>query len=88
MTELELALADAGGADAPPEQSARLRELLVRELRRGPRELRLARTGYPDPIVIALAPADRRVLAALPLEPELRADPDAETASGQVRDSL
>jgi len=77
MTELELALADAGGADAPPEQSARLRELLVRELRRGPRELRLARTGYPDPIVIALAPADRRVLAALPLEPELRADPDA-----------
>src|SRR4051794_16975649 len=77
MTELEVALADAGGADAPPEQSARLRELLVRELHRGRRELRLARTGYPDPIAVGLAPGDGEVLAALPLEPELRADPDA-----------
>jgi len=77
MTELEMALADAGGADAPPELSARLRELLLAELRRGRRELRLARTGYTESIAVALAPGDGEVVAALPLDRELRADPDA-----------
>ena len=50
-SELDLALADAGGADAPPECGARLRELLRAELERGARELGEARTGRERPIV-------------------------------------
>ncbi|MGE5636201.1 MAG: hypothetical protein ACM3UV_04570 [Nocardioidaceae bacterium] len=40
-------------------------------------ELRLPRTGYPDPIALAFAPLERAVAAACPAPPELRADPDA-----------
>lgn len=80
-SKLERVLADAGGAAAPREWSARLGDLLADELDRGARELRARRTGYPDPIVIALA-ADTAVLAALPLPVALRADPDATTERG------
>jgi hypothetical protein len=76
-SELERALADAGGADAPREWGARLRELLRAELARGARELGEARSGRDRPVVLAVAAADRAVTAALPLEPELRADPGA-----------
>jgi hypothetical protein len=82
--ELEAALADAGGAAAPLELSARLRELLAAELERGAGELRESRTGYPDPIVAALAAGEREVLAVLPLPPELRADPDAASDRGAL----
>jgi hypothetical protein len=88
--ELERALADAGGAEAPREWSARLRELLHAELERGARELEEARTGRERPIALALAPGTGSVVAALPLPPELRADPDvvgdraAELASAAV----
>ena len=76
-SELELALADAGGAAAPREVSARLRRLLDAELGRGARELGERRTGYDEPIVVAVAATDEAVLAALPVSPELRADPGA-----------
>src|ERR687892_1591959 len=75
-SELERALADAGGADAPREWTARLRELLRAELGRGARELGEARTGRERPIALSVAPGAGAVLAALPLPPELRADPD------------
>jgi hypothetical protein len=75
-SELERALADAGGAEAPREWSARLRELLRAELSRGARELGEARTGRERPIALAVAPGDGSVVAALPLPPELRADAD------------
>jgi hypothetical protein len=75
-------LADGGGADAPREWSARLSEMLGAELERGARELREPRTGYPDPIVAALAAADGAILAALPLPVELRADPDVVSERG------
>jgi hypothetical protein len=81
-SELERVLADAGGADAPREWSARLSELLGAELERGAGELREPRSGYPDPIVAALAAADGAVLAALPLPVELRADPDVVSERG------
>jgi hypothetical protein len=81
-SELERVLADAGGAAAPREWSARLRDLLAGELERGALELRARRTGYPDPIVVALAAADRAVVAALPLPVALRADPDAVSERG------
>ena len=76
QSELERALADAGGADAPREWTARLRELLRAELGRGARELGEARTGRERPIALSVAPGAGAVLAALPLPPELRADPD------------
>jgi hypothetical protein len=74
---LEQALADAGGAGAPRESSARLRELLRAELERGRDELERRRSGRRGPIAVVLAPGAQAVLAALPVAPELRADPDA-----------
>jgi hypothetical protein len=76
-SELETALADAGGADAPRDASARLRDLLAAELRRGMVELGESRTGYGTPIGVAVAAGEGEVLAALPISPELRADPGA-----------
>jgi hypothetical protein len=80
--ELARVLADAGGADAPREWSARLRELLRAELERGARELGEARTGRERPIALAVAPVDASVVAVLPLPPELRADAGAVTERG------
>jgi hypothetical protein len=80
--ELTRALADAGGADAPREWSARLRELLRGELVRGSRELGEARTGRERPIALAVAAADAGVVAVLPLPPELRADASAVSERG------
>ncbi len=75
--ELILALADAGGARAPLEWSARLRELLREELARGARELGEARTGRDSPIALAVAASESAVAAVLPLPPALRADAGA-----------
>jgi hypothetical protein len=75
--ELTRALADAGGAAAPPELSARLRDLLRAELERGAVELEAARTGRERPIALGVAAADGAVVAVLPLPPALRADADA-----------
>ena len=76
-SELELALADAGGASAPRDASARLRNLLDAELRRGLVELAESRTGYGTPIAVAVGALEGEVIAALPVPPELRADPGA-----------
>ncbi len=76
-SELELALADAGGAGAPRDASARLRNLLAAELRRGLVELGESRTGYGVPIAVAVGATEHEVVAALPVSPELRADPGA-----------
>jgi hypothetical protein len=76
-SELERALADAGGAKAPRASAARLRDLLDAELRRGFVELGESRTGYDVPIAVAVAAHGGEVLAALPVSPELRADPGA-----------
>jgi hypothetical protein len=80
--ELALALADAGGAGAAREWSARLRVLLRSELERGARELGEPRTGRDRPIVLAVAALEGEVVAVLPLPPELRADPGAVTERG------
>jgi hypothetical protein len=84
-SELERALADAGGADASREWAARLRELLRAELERGAREMGEARSGRDRPLVLAVAAAGSApagVIAALPLPPELRADPGAVSERG------
>jgi hypothetical protein len=82
--ELTLALADAGGAGAPLELSARLRKLLLAELERGARELGEARTGRERPIVLGVAAVDGAVVVVLPLAPELRADVDTVRERGQL----
>ena len=73
--QFEAALRDAGGVEAPPEWTARLRLLLRAELERGTAELGEPRSGRDRPVVLAVAPADGSVAAVLPLAPELRADP-------------
>jgi hypothetical protein len=82
VSELERALADAGGVDAPREWAARLRGLVRAELERGSREMEEARSGRDRPVVLAVAPGEGSVVAVLPLPPELRADSDAVTERG------
>jgi hypothetical protein len=97
-SELERALADAGGADAPREWGARLRELLRAEMERGAKEMEEPRSGRERPVALAVAAAEaggstvagsapagsapRGVVVALPLPPELRADPGAVAERG------
>jgi hypothetical protein len=76
-SELELALADAGGVEAARDSSARLRRLVDAELRRGAAELGEKRSGYGTPIAVIVGAGDEAVVAALPVSPELRADPGA-----------
>jgi hypothetical protein len=76
-SELEQALADAGGSEAPRDASARLRRVLDAELGRGARELAEKRTGYVTPIAVAVAASGADVFAVLPVTPDLRADPGA-----------
>jgi hypothetical protein len=71
------ALADAGGAAAPRERAGQLRTLLDRELERGAAELAKPRSGYGDPLIVALAATGDGLLAAAPVPATLRADPDA-----------
>jgi hypothetical protein len=56
---------------------ARVRALLDAELERGARELGQKRSGYEQPVVVAVGPADGALRAVAPATPALRADPDA-----------
>jgi hypothetical protein len=75
MSELEAALAEAGGAAAPAATTAHLRGLLITALRHGRSELTQKRSGYGAPVEIAVAGAGGRLLAATPAAAALRADP-------------
>jgi hypothetical protein len=59
-------------ADPAP---ARLRALVDGELQRGVTELRNKRAGVPEPILVAIAPADGGLVAVAPVPATLRADP-------------
>jgi hypothetical protein len=56
---------------------ARLRALLDAELDRGARELSQKRSGYGQPVLVAVGPAEGALRAVAPAAPGLRADPDA-----------
>jgi hypothetical protein len=56
---------------------ARLKALLDSELERGARELGQKRSGYDQPVLVAVAPGDGALRAVAPAPPALRADPDA-----------
>jgi hypothetical protein len=79
MSALATELGAAGGAAAPPAATARLRDLLAASLRHGRDELLLARSGYGEPVEVGLAADGERLLAALPADAALRADPEAAT---------
>src|SRR3954468_16038939 len=77
MSAFADALAEAGGAAAPRERAGQLRTLLDRELERGAAELAKRRSGYGDPVVVAIAaaPDSGLLLAVAPVPATLRADP-------------
>ncbi|HEY3020058.1 MAG TPA: hypothetical protein VGJ32_07685 [Solirubrobacteraceae bacterium] len=76
MSAFADALADAGGAAAPRERAGQLRSLLERELERGAGELAKPRSGYGDPIAVAVAAVPGSgLLAVAPVAASLRADP-------------
>jgi hypothetical protein len=74
---LDRILEEAGGLEAPRERGAQLRALLAAELQRGARELALQRSGYGAPVTVAAAPVDAAIVAVAPVDPALRADPQA-----------
>jgi len=77
MSAFADALADAGGAAAPPSRAGQLRTLLDRELARGAAELAKPRSGYGDPIAVVVAAVPGAgLLAAAPVPAALRADPE------------
>ncbi len=56
---------------------ARLKALLDSELERGARELGQKRSGYDQPVLVAVGPGDGALRAVAPAPRGLRADPDA-----------
>lgn len=79
MDDLASALREAGGVAAPRERAAQLRTLVATELRRGASELRQARSGQGAPVTVAIGVLGGGLVAVLPVDPALRADPDAIT---------
>jgi hypothetical protein len=73
----DLATVLAGKTDPPA--PARLRALLEAELEHGTRELARKRSGYEQPVVVAVGPAKGALRAVAPAAPALRADPDVVT---------
>jgi hypothetical protein len=82
VDDLVAALQAAGGSNAGREHTARLRDLLRAELRRGADELGLARSGQRAPVLLGVAAVDGAVRAAAPVPAQLRADPQATTERG------
>lgn len=70
-------LADAGGMGAPRERAAQIRAELLEALAAGAAELALPRSGYETPVPVAFAAFGEALLAILPVDPALRADPNA-----------
>jgi|GEM_PF-1727552 len=78
-TALEAALVACGGTAAPASATAQLRQVLGEALRHGREELTHARSGYEQPVEVAVAVQDGRLLAATPATALLRVDPEAAT---------
>jgi hypothetical protein len=79
MSALAAELDAAGGAAAPPAATARLKDLLTASLKRGREDLAQTRSGYGEPVEVGLAADGDRLLAAMPADAALRADPQAAT---------
>ena len=77
MSDLLAELSALGGAAAPASATARLREVLVAALRHGAAELDKPRSGYQQPVEVAIAAAEQTLLAAVPVPASVRVDPEA-----------
>ncbi len=82
MSQLAIALEEAGGTAAPRERSAQLRDLLRDELLRSARELALPRSGRDEPVTVAFAADGDRLVAVVPVAVSVRADPAAAPERG------
>ncbi|MFP5363918.1 MAG: hypothetical protein ACLGI5_14435 [Thermoleophilia bacterium] len=82
MSQLAIALEDAGGVAAPRERAAQLRRLLRDELARSERELVLPRSGRDEPVTVGFAATAGALLAVVPVAVSLRADPAAAPERG------
>jgi hypothetical protein len=76
VTAFAGALAEAGGAGAPAAATAQLRALMLAALRHGRAELAHKRSGYEDPVELAIGHHGGWLLAATPAAAALRADPE------------
>jgi hypothetical protein len=70
-------LRDAGGLAAPHERAAQIRAELLDALAAGAEQLEQTRSGYATPVPVAIATRDRGLVAVAPVDPQLRADPNA-----------
>jgi hypothetical protein len=75
-------LADAGGLRAPRERAAQVRAELIDALDAGAHELELPRSGYDAPVPVAITAFGEALLAIAPVDPALRADPNAVSDRG------
>jgi hypothetical protein len=75
LSDLLGELTALGGPAAPPSATARLRDVLLAALRHGASELDKSRSGYEQPIEIAIAASADGLLAAVPIDASFRADP-------------
>jgi hypothetical protein len=82
LSDLLAELSALGGAGAPPSATARLRTVLASALKRGRDELAKPRSGYDEPVEIAIAAGDAHLLAATPVAAAFRVDPAAATERG------
>ncbi|HVF78762.1 MAG TPA: hypothetical protein VNA28_10725 [Solirubrobacteraceae bacterium] len=82
MSQLSIALDDAGGTGAPRERSAQLRDLLRDELSRSTRELTLTRSGRDEPVTVVFAATADGLVAVVPVAVSVRADPAAAPERG------
>jgi hypothetical protein len=77
MTRLSSVLDDAGGLEAPRERAAQIRAELIDALETGAQELEQPRSGYETPVPVAIAGCAEQLVAVAPVEPAIRADPNA-----------
>jgi len=77
MTRFATVLSDAGGVAAPLDRAAQLRAELHDALAAGAAELARPRSGYATPVPVAIAAGEGAVVAVAPVDPHLRADPNA-----------
>ena len=77
MSLLATALEEAGGTAAPRERIGRLRALLLDELTRSGRELKLKRSGRDEPVTVVFEATPDALTAVVPVSRTLRADPQS-----------
>jgi hypothetical protein len=76
VPDLAEILAEAGGTAAPRERAAGLRHALLADLARGAAELAEARSGYEEPVGVAVAAGGHGIVGVGPVDAALRADPE------------